>query len=201
MLPENKLTRVFQRKHHDEGQDPLELYMSVIETCFDQEDSTCHFESTLEYNVLGDHRYSCRLYFEIPAHNREFFDEELFRESLLNNGSIREKLMFLPLNLVFKLTDNVTRQGKDHAPTGIQIQKTLELRPSIKEFAYLKYPTYYELVGVMVRTHRGANKAFTLLGGEWKTNYQGRLLNCKGCPQFNKEGTIYMLLYKMLKNH
>ena len=47
-LPENKLTHVFDRKHKLEGQDPLELYMSVIETCFDHEDATCHFESTLE---------------------------------------------------------------------------------------------------------------------------------------------------------
>ena len=47
-LPENKLTHIFQRKHHDEGQDPLELYVSVIESCFDHEDATCHFESTLE---------------------------------------------------------------------------------------------------------------------------------------------------------
>ena len=71
--------------------------------------------------MLGDYRYSCRLYFEIPAHNKEYFDEELFRASLVNNGSIREKMMFLPLNLVFKLTDNVTRQGKDHSPQGINI--------------------------------------------------------------------------------
>ena len=118
---------------------------------------------------------------------------------MVNNGSIREKLMFLPLNLVFKLTDNVTRQGKDVTPQGINIQKTLELRPSIREFAYLKHLTLYELVGVMVRTHNGTNKAFSLFNGEWKTNREGRLVSCPSVPQFNKKGTVYMLLYRMKK--
>ena len=75
----------------------------------------------------------------------------------------------------------------------------LELSPSIREFAYLKHKTLYELSGVMVRTHSGANKAFAYFNGEWKSNREGRLFSCKSVPQFNKEGTVYMLLYRMMK--
>lgn len=56
---------MFEKRNYGRNSDPLQLYLSVVETCFDQEDCNVHFESTLEYSVFGNYRYTQRVFFEI----------------------------------------------------------------------------------------------------------------------------------------
>ena len=46
-----------------------------METCFEQEDCSVHFESTLEYSVFGNYRYTQRVFFEVQAARLELLDE------------------------------------------------------------------------------------------------------------------------------
>ena len=46
------------------------------------------------------------MYFDVSMHYRVLFNEDAFIENLLNSGSMKEKLLFLPLNLVFRIRAN-----------------------------------------------------------------------------------------------
>ena len=50
-------------------------------------------------------------------HHRVLFDEEAFQESLLASESMNERLLFTPLNLVFRLmADNVGLEETYYEP-------------------------------------------------------------------------------------
>ena len=79
-LQANRLTRVFSRRRFGPSSDPLQMFLAVTDTCFEQEDCSVHFESTMEYNAFGNYRYSQRLFFEIRAGQFHRFDEEAFKK-------------------------------------------------------------------------------------------------------------------------
>ena len=191
-LPENQLTQLYRVRYPDLRSDPVELFVNLVRNVFGQEEACCHFESTVEQVSLGDVRYANRLFFEVAVRDGRPFNERLFRESLVSSSSIQERVLFNPLNLVFRLIDCDTSLP-------LSISSVIELRPSVREFSLLSAISCYELVGVVVRAHSGAFRAFSLFCGEWRTNYQGRLVVCDETPPFSEEGTPYLLLYKMKK--
>ena len=95
------------------GVEPLGLFLAVVKNLFTAEKHRCHFESTLEHEAFGEFRYFNKIYYEVSLRSSLVFNEEAFRESLLNFGSLQERVLFLPLNLVFLLT---TPEQKE-APT------------------------------------------------------------------------------------
>ena len=99
-------TRFLQRSVSADS-DPIQLFLTLVRLCFGEIDQRCHFESSVEQSSFGLTNYSSRVYFDVVMHHRVLFDEEAFQESLLASGSMNERLLFSPLNLVFRfMADN-----------------------------------------------------------------------------------------------
>ena len=90
----------------------MQIYLTFLRFYFNEEDLRCHFESTVKERSFGVIRYSCKLYFEVAMHDRVLFDEAAFKECLMTSESMKERLLFTPLNLVFHLmVDDVGYKG------------------------------------------------------------------------------------------
>ena len=79
------------------------MFLTLIDLCFNKEQQRCHFESSIEQSAFGVISYVNKVYFDVSMHYRVLFNEDVFIDSLLNSGSMKEKLLFLPLNLVFRV--------------------------------------------------------------------------------------------------
>ena len=96
-----QISKIFSRRKFTNKTDPLDVFLAVVEDCFRDEFQVCHFESNLENCAFGEFQYSTTVYHEINVRYEVMFNEEIFARSLLSSTSMEEKLIFVPLNLVF----------------------------------------------------------------------------------------------------
>ena len=117
---------------------------------------------------------------------------------MASGGAHEEKLMFLPLNLVFRLAALDPVRAKQQL-TELDIQRTLQLDPEVKEFSYFRKTQRFDLSGIIVRNAKGACKAYALMNQTWKQFVGGRLVNCVAEPCYSEQEQVYMLLYRLQK--
>ena len=98
-----RLRGKFHKRGVGANSEPLQIYLTFIRLCFGESDLRCHFESTVEQASFGLNNYASRVCFDVVMHHRMIFDETAFQESLLTSQSMNERLLFTPLNLVFRL--------------------------------------------------------------------------------------------------
>ena len=144
--------------------------------------------------------YINKVYFDVSMHYRVLFNEDAFAESLLNSGSMKEKLLFLPLNLVFRIRTDVEPEmshteledqseilhqtGKENtknvgkAPMQFMVEKHLHIYRNDKEFKYLPKKQRYDLGGVLLRTPKNNIVVYSYKEGTWRRYKQERLAVC-----------------------
>ena len=95
---------VFRSRTCEPGYDPLVLLITLLRTVINTKDK-CHFESNLEVHIIDQVHYNEALYFEIDESSLRdnLFNEKAFAACFMYSSSFQETLMFLPINLIFKL--------------------------------------------------------------------------------------------------
>ena len=87
-LSKSIASRILKMRAQWTGVEPLALFLTAVKNLFTAEKHRCHFESTVEYEAFGEFRYFNRIYYEVSLHSSSVFNEEAFRESLLNFDSL-----------------------------------------------------------------------------------------------------------------
>ena len=108
---------VFRSRTYEPGYDPLVLLITLLRTVINTKDK-CHFESNLEVHIIDQVHYNEALYFEIDEGSvrNNLFNEKSFAACFMYSSSFQETLMFLPINLIFKLVKASPTKNtlKDH---------------------------------------------------------------------------------------
>ena len=160
------------------------------------------FESNIQSVVMNDCYYNETCYFEMNAMNASVLNESSFINILVDsNGFLKEKITFLPLNLIIKLVNNDSQdEGANNTRyfKSLQLHDKLILNPREHEaLSALEKGVEYRLSSVIVR--------YSPFLSQCLTKYEGRWFQCNGLNinAYDKdvltdlEGKYYMLLYTM----
>ena len=121
---------------------------------------------------MNDCYYNETCYFEMNAMNASVLNESSFMNILVDsNGFLKEKITFLPLNLIIKLVNNDSQdEGTNNTRyfKSLQLHDKLILNPREHEaLSALEKGVEYRLSSVIVRYSSFLSQCLTKYEGRW----------------------------------